>query len=192
MKWLDTRGNTVLTIVICSRCKFKRSYDDTENDQNFPGLRVCKFGCNDNKDPYRLKMRQPEKIAVRFPRPDEPVGTSSVLPVSTTGLDATGVPLQSLETTVTEDTNVNQYTYSPPLFNVTSITPNSGTSGTVVNLYGNGLSGSTSVYFGNMPSTYIIVNNNQIQATAPNNAKGSVPIAITNTYGVATSSFNYL
>jgi len=72
-KWLNTRGNAVLTIVVCDRCKMKRSYDDCSSDGNTPGLRVCKFGCNDNKDPYRLPMRQPEKIAVRFPRPDAPI-----------------------------------------------------------------------------------------------------------------------
>jgi hypothetical protein len=73
MKWLDTRGNTVLTIQICDRCKMKRAYDDVQQDENIPGLRVCRFGCIDQKDPYRLPMRQPEKIAVRFPRPDAPV-----------------------------------------------------------------------------------------------------------------------
>jgi hypothetical protein len=51
----------------------KRAYDDCSSDGNIPGLRVCKFGCNDNKDPYRLPMRQPEKISVRFPRPDAPI-----------------------------------------------------------------------------------------------------------------------
>jgi len=68
--WLDTKGNTVLSIVICDRCKMKRAYDDCLNDINFPGLRVCKYGCADKKDPYRLPARQPEKIAIRFPRPD--------------------------------------------------------------------------------------------------------------------------
>jgi len=72
-KWLNTRGNAVLTIVVCDRCKMKRAYDDCSSDGNIPGLRVCKFGCNDNKDPYRLPMRQPEKISVRFPRPDAPI-----------------------------------------------------------------------------------------------------------------------
>ena len=51
----------------------KRAYDDIQQDGNIPGLRVCKFGCSDVKDPYRLPMRQPEKISVRFPRPDADV-----------------------------------------------------------------------------------------------------------------------
>ena len=71
--WLDTRGNSVLSIAICDRCKFKRAYDDIESDRNIPGLRVCKFGCNDERDPYRLPMRMTEKISIRFPRPDADV-----------------------------------------------------------------------------------------------------------------------
>jgi hypothetical protein len=71
MKWLDTRGNTVLSIAICDRCKNKRAYTDIVDDGNIKGLRVCTFGCSDVRDPYRLPARQPEKISVRFPRPDE-------------------------------------------------------------------------------------------------------------------------
>jgi hypothetical protein len=71
--WLDTRGNTVLSIAICDRCKMKRAYSDISMDRNIPGLRVCNNGCNDERDPYRLPARQPEKIAIRFPRPDAPL-----------------------------------------------------------------------------------------------------------------------
>jgi hypothetical protein len=70
MKWLNTRGNTVLNIAICDRCKMKRAYSDIVDDGNIKGLRVCTFGCSDVRDPYRLPARQPEKISVRFPRPD--------------------------------------------------------------------------------------------------------------------------
>lgn len=48
----------------------KRAYTDISQDRNLPGLRVCNDGCNDERDPYRLPARQPEKIAIRFPRPD--------------------------------------------------------------------------------------------------------------------------
>ena len=72
-KWLNTMGNTVLSIAICDRCKMKRAYDDISQDRNIPGLRVCIFGCNDERDPYRLPARQPEKISLRFPRPDADV-----------------------------------------------------------------------------------------------------------------------
>jgi hypothetical protein len=72
-KWLDTLGNAVLSIAICDRCKMKRAYSDMSQDRNNPGLRVCNQGCNDERDPYRLPARQTEKIAIRFPRPDESV-----------------------------------------------------------------------------------------------------------------------
>ena len=56
--WLDTRGNTVLSIAICDRCKMKRAYSDISMDRNTPGLRVCNNGCNDERDPYRLPARR--------------------------------------------------------------------------------------------------------------------------------------
>jgi len=68
---LDTHGNTVLSIAVCDRCKMKRAYTSLGPDPNFPGLRVCDQGCRDQFDPYRLPARQPEKIALRFPRPDD-------------------------------------------------------------------------------------------------------------------------
>jgi hypothetical protein len=71
--WLDTIGNSVLSIAICDRCKMKRAYSNIGQDRNLPGLRVCNEGCNDERDPWRLPARQPEKITIRFPRPDADV-----------------------------------------------------------------------------------------------------------------------
>lgn len=68
--WLDTRGMSSLAIAICDRCKMKRAYSDIRPDGNIPAIRVCSNGCSDNFDPYRLPARQPEKISLRFPRPD--------------------------------------------------------------------------------------------------------------------------
>ena len=68
--WLETLGNTTLSIGICARCKMKRAYDELRPDGNIPALRVCGDGCSDEFDPYRLPARQPEKITIRFPRPD--------------------------------------------------------------------------------------------------------------------------
>jgi len=72
-KWLDTLGNNVLSIAICDRCKMKRAYSEIIHDGNIPALRVCRNGCSDSFDPYRLPARQPEKITIRFPRPDADV-----------------------------------------------------------------------------------------------------------------------
>lgn len=74
--WLDTHGNAVLSIAVCDRCKMKRAYVDLSPDPNFPGLRVCNQGCKDRFDPYRLPARQPERIALRFPRPDVSVAAN--------------------------------------------------------------------------------------------------------------------
>jgi len=69
-RFINTFGNNILSVAICDRCKFKRPYDEIVQDQNIPALRVCIHGCVDSLDPYRLPARQPEKITIRFPRPD--------------------------------------------------------------------------------------------------------------------------
>lgn len=73
---LDTLGNAVLSIAICDRCHMKRAYVELMPDGNNPGLKVCDHGCRDQFDPYRLPARQPEKIALRFPRPDVSVAAN--------------------------------------------------------------------------------------------------------------------
>jgi hypothetical protein len=67
--YLDTRGNSVLSVAICDRCNRKFAYVDLMPDPNFPGMRVCKVDL-DQYDPWRLPARQTENIALRFPRPD--------------------------------------------------------------------------------------------------------------------------
>jgi hypothetical protein len=74
--WLNTRGNTVLSIAICDRCKRKVAYSDIRPDGNIPGIRVCGDGCSDQFDPYRLPARQSERISLRFPRPDADIAES--------------------------------------------------------------------------------------------------------------------
>lgn len=67
--YLDTRGNSVLSVAICDRCSRKFAYVDLRPDPNFPGMRVCKDDL-DQYDPWRLPARQTENIALRHPRPD--------------------------------------------------------------------------------------------------------------------------
>ena len=74
--FLDTRGNAVIAIFICDRCRMKRPIIEAMPDPNFPGLKVCQQGCADEKDPYRLPARKTERIALQFPRPDVSVATS--------------------------------------------------------------------------------------------------------------------
>lgn len=67
--YLDTRGNSVLSVAICDRCSRKFAYTELQPDPNFPGMRVCKQDL-DQFDPWRLPARQTENIALRHPRPD--------------------------------------------------------------------------------------------------------------------------
>jgi hypothetical protein len=67
--YIDTRGNSVLSVGICDRCNRKMAYVDLMPDPNFPGMRVCKEDL-DQYDPWRLPAIQPENITLRHPRPD--------------------------------------------------------------------------------------------------------------------------
>lgn len=69
-RFIDTRGNAVIAIFICDRCRMKRPIIEAMPDPNFPGLKVCQQGCADEKDPYRLPARKTERITLQFPRPD--------------------------------------------------------------------------------------------------------------------------
>lgn len=75
--YIDTTGNSVLSVAICDRCSRKFAYVDLMPDPNFPGMRVCKEDL-DNFDPWRLPARQTENIALRFPRPDVSVATGPI------------------------------------------------------------------------------------------------------------------
>lgn len=74
--YLDTRGNTVLSVAICDRCNRKFAYVDLMPDPNFPGMRVCKDDV-DQYDPWRLPARQTENIALRHPRPDQNIAVDN-------------------------------------------------------------------------------------------------------------------
>ncbi len=68
-KFIDTRGNATVSVGICDRCHKKFPYDELSADRNSPGLRVCAAD-NDERDPYRRAPRKPEKLTLRYPRPD--------------------------------------------------------------------------------------------------------------------------
>lgn len=75
-RFLDTRGNAVIAVFICDRCKAKRPIIEAMPDANFPGLKVCQQNCADEKDPYRLPARQTERITLQYPRPDVSVAVN--------------------------------------------------------------------------------------------------------------------
>lgn len=70
--FLDTRGRSTLAVGLCDRCSRKMPLGDLHEDPNSPGLRVCKADL-DQFDPWRLPARPPDKIALRFTRPDVPL-----------------------------------------------------------------------------------------------------------------------
>ena len=112
-KWLDTRGNTLIAIFICDRCKMKRAIIEAQPDPNFPGLKVCQQGCADQKDPYRLPARQTERIALQFPRPDVNVAANDdglvITPTGTEipGSDQTQIYISTENGTTVPSTNGN-------------------------------------------------------------------------------------
>lgn len=72
--YLDTRGNTSLAIAVCDRCSRKFPIGMLRPDGNSPGLRVCDSDW-DAIDRWRLPARQPDRIALRFARPDVSIAT---------------------------------------------------------------------------------------------------------------------
>ena len=64
------------SIAICDRCSFKYPYQELRADGNVPALRVCE-SCRDPKDPWRLPPARPDAIALKFPRPDTPIGLNA-------------------------------------------------------------------------------------------------------------------
>ena len=49
----------------------KVPYSSLVSDPNSPSLRVCRNGCVDKLDPYRLPAPEPENISLQFPRPED-------------------------------------------------------------------------------------------------------------------------
>jgi len=118
-KWLDTRGNALIAIFICDRCKMKRAIIEAQPDPNFPGLKVCQQGCADQKDPYRLPARRTERIALQFPRPDVNVAANDdglvITPTGTeiSGSDQTQIYISTENGTTVPSTNGNTDIITP-------------------------------------------------------------------------------
>jgi len=118
-KWLDTRGNALIAIFICDRCKMKRAIIEAQPDPNFPGLKVCQQGCADQKDTYRLPARRTERIALQFPRPDVNVAANDdglvITPTGTeiSGSDQTQIYISTENGTTVPSTNGNTDIITP-------------------------------------------------------------------------------
>jgi hypothetical protein len=67
--FVDPSGHSTFGIGICARCQRAFVLDELKPDPNYPGLYVCKEDI-DVLDPYRLPPPMPEKISLRYTRPD--------------------------------------------------------------------------------------------------------------------------
>lgn len=74
VKFIDTRGEPTLGIVVCQRCQTKRKLADVIEDGNIKKFYVCKpeisRGCWDQYDPFRLPAPPPDDYRLPFVRPD--------------------------------------------------------------------------------------------------------------------------
>jgi hypothetical protein len=201
--YLDTRGNSVLSVAVCDRCNRKFPYVDLMPDPNFPGMRVCKVDL-DNFDPWRLPALQTENISLRFPRPDVSVATGPVDGTQITtesgfqngnsffidGVSA-GDPTGDLNTRSNVAPSIQ--VLNPFIYSVTPPTgPQAG--GTAVVLTGVNFTGATTVKFGGVATTFTLVNSTTINTTSPAYAiTGSVDVVVISPFGTATAhgAFTY-
>jgi hypothetical protein len=196
--YLDTRGNSVLSVAVCDRCNRKFPYVDLMPDPNFPGMRVCKEDL-DNFDPWRLPAIQTENIALRFPRPDVsvatgPIGGNQIL--TETGFQAENSVFIEGVSTFDGNTQGDLNTASNVAPNILvlfpyiyTVTPDNGpqAGGTLVTLMGLNFTSVTTVTFGGVLASFSLVNSTQIVATTPAYAvSGIVDVSVGSPFGTAT------
>ncbi|MEU7241324.1 IPT/TIG domain-containing protein [Streptomyces sparsogenes] len=89
--------------------------------------------------------------------------------------------------------STGSYTYLTPAPTITGIFPAQGPAGatTQVSISGTGLSGATSVTVDGTPVTFTVVSDNQIIATLPPHASGTVTVAVNTPSGSAHIGFTY-
>lgn len=208
--YLDTRGNSVLSVAICDRCSRKFPYVDLMPDPNFPGMRVCKDDL-DQFDPWRLPAIKTENITLRFPRPDVSIAvdTSQVQTQDYNSVFIEGVPPFSGAQGDLTIGPIAEYgnVYTPPVPppppvignppSVLGVLPNIGASvgGTIVTVQGLNFTNATSVSFGGTPvSSMIISNDRNIIVTTPPHSEGSVDVIVTSIYGqgMGVGVFTYI
>ena len=201
--YLDTRGNSVLSVAVCDRCNRKFAYVDLMPDPNFPGMRVCKDDL-DNFDPWRLPARQTENIALRFPRPDVsvatgPIGGNQIMTengfTNDNSIFIQGVSPYSGNTqgdlNTASNVSPNTQVLFPYIYNVI---PASGplAGGTLVTLMGANFTDVNTVKFGGVIATFSLINSTQIVATTPPHIiTGIVDVSVVSPFGTATKHGGY-
>lgn len=199
--FLDTRGNSVLSVAICDRCSRKFAYTDLMPDPNFPGMRVCKDDL-DNYDPWRLPARQTENIALRFPRPDVSVATGPNL-LNTQGnandpQQYDNLTLEGILPAAGAQGNLNTISNtSPPVrASVGEITPNNGSraGGYTAIIGGDNFRYVSNVLIGGVPVSFTVIDPNNISITIPAyGVPGSVDVIVTTNVdsAIALNLFTY-
>jgi len=203
--YIDTRGNSVLSVAVCDRCNRKFAYVDLMPDPNFPGMRVCKDDL-DNFDPWRLPARQTENIALRFPRPDVdiatgPIGGNNLL--TETGFTAQNdIFIEGTDGTYANGTGdlnkASNVVPSPMVLNpyVYGVSPNTGpkAGNTFVIITGANFTDVNTVTFGGVITPFELINSTQINAMTPAYPiTGLVDVAVISPFGTGTShgAFTY-
>ena len=199
--YLDTRGNSVLSVAICDRCSRKFAYTDLMPDPNFPGMRVCAAD-KDNYDPWRLPARQTENIALRFPRPDVSVATGPNL-LNTQGnandpQQYDNFTLEGILPAAAAQGNLNTMsgTAAPVRASVSEITPNSGSraGGYTAIIGGDNFRNVSNVLIGGVPASFTVIDPNNISVTIPAyGVSSSVDVIVTTNVdsAIALNLFTY-
>jgi len=198
--YIDTRGNSVLSVAICDRCSRKFAYVDLMPDPNFPGMRVCKDDL-DKFDPWRLPARQTENIALRNPRPDVSVALvpeQILLPGGFTEAPNSafieGIPSQNPQGDLSTNSNVPYSTMSLAP-KIGAVSPATGTTygGYLVTITGNNFTDVATVKFGGTVASFSIVDSNKISAIAPAHIAGMFDVSVGGPFGTDTAhgAFTY-
>ena len=202
--YLDTRGNSVLSVAICDRCSRKFAYTELMPDPNFPGMRVCKDDL-DNYDPWRLPARQTENIALRFPRPDVSVATGANLlntqgnansPQQYDNLFLEGIlPAAGAQGNLSTNSNTP---FSTSVLNpsIVSVNPQSGSKNGnySIAINGHNFTNTTTVTIGGVIANFTLVNSTLINAIVPAyGTTGSVDITVGSAFrtALARNIFTY-
>lgn len=198
--YLDTRGNSVLSVAICDRCSRKFAYTELYPDPNFPGMRVCKEDL-DQFDPWRLPARQTENISLRFPRPDVSIALQPNHLVTQSGFQngnsvlIEGVPPIGGASGDLNTLNSPANNLLPTIFQVS---PNEGVvaGGTRVLVTGTNFAESaTAVQFDGTNGTDVeVLNPFQLWVTTPSHAAGNVNVKVITAFGntVRQGAFTYI
>jgi hypothetical protein len=195
--YLDTRGNSVLSVAVCDRCNRKFGYTELMPDPNFPGMRVCKDDL-DKFDPWRLPARQTENITLRFPRPDVSVATAPIggnqIMTENGFTNQNSIFVQGVPPTSNGQGDLNKNSNIPPTTQnlypyIESVTPASGTQsgGALVTLIGANFTDVNTVRFGGTVASFTLINSTQILVTTPAYAvTGIVDVTAASAFGTAT------